>query len=149
MHNVTDALPLLGDTTSNQVLLFSPVLANISETPHPTYPNYTLPPADPTLPSSDPSLLDGLSLFIAPTSAWNKTSLPSTACAIRDSQIGMSLNAKPNNDSGLWLKDDDGWRFQWLVNGLSSQTNYTAYVVQNNTKMSGPINFVTKSGAYC
>lgn len=47
---------------------------------------------------------------------------------------------------GLWLKDEAGWRWQWLISGLQPQTNYTAYVVQNNTKVSQPINFVTKSG---
>ena len=148
MHNTTDELPLLGDTTNNQVLLFSPVLANITLPSPPTYPNYTLPSANITQPPADPSLLNGLSLFLARTTTLNSSSLPLTGCAMRGSQgaFGTSIGAGNTSGSGLWLKDDDGWRFQWLVNGLSSQTNYTAYVIQNGTKLSGPINFVTKSG---
>lgn len=67
---------------------------------------------------------------------------------MRNSSVGMNIGARLNNDSGLWLKDDDGWRFQWLIPGLSSETNYTAYVIQDGTKMSGPIYFVTKSGEW-
>lgn len=149
MHNLTQALPLLGDTTSNQVLLFSPVLANATPANSPTYPNYTLPPANLSLPSGDTSLLTGLSVFVAPTASLAKGSLPLTGCAMRDSKTdgSIAMDAKPSADNGLWLKDDsDGWRFQWLISGLSSQTNYTAYVIQDGTKLSGPINFVTKSG---
>ena len=48
----------------------------------------------------------------------------------------------------LWLKDSDGWRSQWLMSDLNPVTNYTAYVIQDNTKVSGPIMFTTKSGEF-
>ena len=48
----------------------------------------------------------------------------------------------------LWLRDADGWRTEWLVGGLSPQTNYTAYALQDGTKVSGPIFLSTKSGTY-
>ncbi|KIP02455.1 hypothetical protein PHLGIDRAFT_95971, partial [Phlebiopsis gigantea 11061_1 CR5-6] len=150
MHAAADELPLLGDTTNNQVLLFSPVLANATLSDSPTYPNYTLPPANLAQPSSDPGLLNGLSLFVAPTTALNGSSLPLTGCAMRNGQkpVGMTIGTSNATGNGLWLKDEDGWRFQWLVNGLSAQTNYTAYVIQDGTKLSGPINFVTKSVSF-
>jgi calcium channel MID1 len=48
----------------------------------------------------------------------------------------------------LWLRDQTGWRSQWLVGGLNPATNYTAFVVQDSTKISGPIYFLTKSAAF-
>lgn len=147
---MTDTWPLLGDTTGNQALLFSPPLAPPPPSNPPTYPNYTLAPANLTLPTADPSLAAGLSLFVAPTSSLGQGSLPLTGCAMQQSNIsgGVTLDSKSDEHNGLWLKDDEGWRFQWLVSGLSAQTNYTAYVIQGGTKLSGPINFVTKSGMF-
>ena len=49
---------------------------------------------------------------------------------------------------GLWLKDQNGWRWQWVVTGLSPQTNYTVYSITDSTHVAGPINFVTKSGVF-
>ena len=40
LHKVLNELPLFGDTTSSQALLFSPPFAEPS-VPVPTYPNYT------------------------------------------------------------------------------------------------------------
>ncbi|KAI6001347.1 hypothetical protein EDD15DRAFT_2158590, partial [Pisolithus albus] len=37
------------------------------------------------------------------------------------------------------------WRLQWFVEGFSPSTNYTAYVIQDRVKVSGPIYFLTKS----
>lgn len=150
MHNITDALPLLGDTTTNQALLFSPSLAAAPLPNAPTYPNYTLPPANLPYPSAPESLQANVnaSVFIAPTSALSSASMPLTGCAMRSSAIqgSIMIDDTGSADNGLWLKDQDGWRWQWLVSGLQPQTNYTAYVVQNDTKVSQPINFVTKSG---
>jgi len=81
---------------------------------------------------------------ITPTSSQVLTSLPQTACMI-SSQSSSSGNIA--NES-LWLRDEQGWRMQWLLEGLSPQTNYTAYVVENNTTLSGPMYFVTKSAIF-
>lgn len=139
-HRVLDQLPLLGDTTSNQTILFSyPFLpASIEQ---PTFPNYTLPPAHlsaPDIPSSVPNF----TLVITPASA-QLSSLPQTACALSNtSSTGSIVSNEP------WLRSPEGWRSQWLVDGLSPSTNYTAYVVQDSLKVSGPIYFATKSGKF-
>ncbi|KAI0698032.1 stretch-activated Ca2+-permeable channel component-domain-containing protein [Cytidiella melzeri] len=151
-HDILDGLPLLGDTTSNQALVFSSPLS-YSNTTHivdPTYPKYILPPANISLPDGAPALPINVSIFIAPTAASELVSLPRTGCAIRAATIEDShvLNAGETADNGLWLRDTGGWRWQWLLNGLTPLTNYTTYVIENGTKVSGPINFVTKSASF-
>ncbi|GBE85763.1 hypothetical protein SCP_0802850 [Sparassis crispa] len=145
IHQILDELPLLGDTTSNQVLLFSPPFSP-PEISAPTYPNYTLPAANLTFPPAPPSP-SNYSVFVTLTST---TPLPLTTCALNVAQVEGSLYDSPSSVSsqGLWLRDTDGWRWQWLINGLLPQKNYTAYAILNDTKVSGPINFVTKSASF-
>ncbi|KAG6373620.1 stretch-activated Ca2+-permeable channel component-domain-containing protein [Boletus reticuloceps] len=139
-YQVLDQLPLLGDTTSNQTILFShPFLP--MPIAQPSFPNYTLPPANlaaPDIPSSIPNF----TLVIAPASA-QLSSLPQTACALLNAPSTGSI---VGNDP--WLRSSEGWRSQWLVDGLSPSTNYTAYVIQDALKVSGPIYFATKSGNF-
>ncbi|KAJ3932470.1 MAG: stretch-activated cation channel Mid1 [Lentinula lateritia] len=141
MHEVLATFPLLGDTTSNQALLFSPPF----DPPifiDPSYPNYTLPGpslSSPLPPDSSPNF----TLLIAPTSSQTLTSLPQTACMM----ASQTSSGNIANES-LWLRDEDGWRTQWLMAGLSPQTNYTAYVIQDSQKLSGPMYFVTKSAVF-
>ncbi|KAH7919204.1 hypothetical protein BV22DRAFT_1023395 [Leucogyrophana mollusca] len=140
MHQVLDTLPLLGDTTSNQVLLFSPPFSP-PPIDQPTYPNYTLPPANLSQPSP-PSTSPNYTLVLSPSSS-SLTSLPQTGCSLLSTtSSGMQLS------QDLWLRDADGWRYQWLMGGLTSVTNYTAYVIQDQTKVSGPIYFATKSAGF-
>lgn len=138
-YEVLDQLPLLGDTTANQAILFSHAFlpAPIEQ---PSYPNYTLPPANISAPDV-PSHFPNFTLVIAPTSA-QLSSLPQTACALLNtpSSTGSIISNEP------WLRSPEGWRSQWLVAGLSPSTNYTAYVIQDALKVSGPIYFTTKSG---
>lgn len=149
-HQLLDDLPLLGDTTSNQALVFSNPLsyANTTHIEDPTYPNYILPPANISQPSGAPPLPIDVEIYVAPTSSSDVASLPRTGCAIRAATVKDShkIGAGQTDDNGLWLRDSNGWRWQWLVNGLTPLTNYTTYVIENATKVSGPINFVTKSG---
>lgn len=151
-HQILDGLPLLGDTTANQALIFSPPLSNANTThiDEPTYPNYILPPANTSLPDGAPALPVDVSVFIAPTSTSDLPSLPRTGCAIRAATFKDShfKDSERTKDNGLWLRDASGWRWQWLLSGLTPLTNYTTYVIENGTKVSGPINFVTKSGAF-
>lgn len=151
-HELLDELPLLGDTTSNQALIFSHPLSysNTTNIEDPSYPNYVLPPANISLPSGAPALPIDVALFIAPTSSSDLTSLPRTGCAIRAASIRGSqlLTTEQRKDDGLWLRDSDSWRWQWLLAGLTPLTNYTTYAIENGTKVSGPINFVTKSGTF-
>lgn len=141
---------MLGDTTSNQALLFSPPLSNANAThiEDPTYPNYVLPHANLSLPTGAPTLPINVAVFVAPTTSSTLASLPRTGCAMRTSSMTDShfATSERTADNGLWLRDPSGWRWQWLLNGLTPLTNYTTFVIENGTKVSGPINFVTKSG---
>jgi calcium channel MID1 len=147
IHEITPYLPLLGDTTSNQALLLSAPFNSSppaqSYFPQPTYPNYTLPSGNlsfPTPPSSSPNF----TLVLAATSSVPPlTGLQQTGCRLSAvNSTGVVVNET------LWLRDIQGWRNQWLVNDLSPVTNYTAYVIQDQTKVSGPIYFITKSGVW-
>ncbi|OJA21143.1 hypothetical protein AZE42_04360 [Rhizopogon vesiculosus] len=140
VHELLPSLPLLGDTTNTQALIYSYPFSPVDSSPS-IYPNYTLPPANlsaPSLPSEPPAF----SLFIAPTSS-GLTSGPQTACAIQSASTSVSVLT---NDS--WLRGNEGWRSQWLIGGLTPSTNYTAYVVQDQVKLSGPIYFSTKSPSF-
>ncbi|KAF9220568.1 hypothetical protein BS17DRAFT_786749 [Gyrodon lividus] len=139
-YGILDQLPLLGDTTANQAIIFSH--AFYPESPEqPNYPNYTLPPANLSA-SDNPPFTPTFNLVIAPTSS-QLSSLPQTACTLINTSSTSSII---KND--LWLRDMDGWRSQWLIDGLSPSTNYTAYVIQDQLKVSGPIYFATKSAGF-
>ena len=148
MHEyMENEYPFLGDTTANQALLFSPAFEPINETIHPTYPNYTLPPANlsfPTGPSSPPNY----TLIILPTSSSSLDSVPRTACALSNVRARDVLHMGARESEGLWLRDLSGWRWQWLINGLTPATNYTVFAMQDRKKVSSPSNFVTKSGMF-
>ncbi|EPQ53149.1 hypothetical protein GLOTRDRAFT_117225 [Gloeophyllum trabeum ATCC 11539] len=143
MHEILPTIPLLGETTSNQALIFSPPF---SPPPivSPSYPNYTLPPANLTYPEQpSTAAATNFTLVLAPTSSSLASQL----------QTGCSLTSSPSQAGSqifqsLWLRDEKGWRSQWLMGGLTPLTNYTAYVVTNQTKVSGPIYFTTKSALF-
>ncbi|EIN04121.1 hypothetical protein PUNSTDRAFT_138851 [Punctularia strigosozonata HHB-11173 SS5] len=139
-HEHLTTLPYFGDTTSNEALLFSPPWDPPSLY-QPSFPNYTLPPANLSFP--DPSFVtqQNNSLFVFETSSFLPTNTPLTACAVQ-SQTSVGQQQTPTT----WLRDANGWRSEWVLSGLEPLKNYTAFVVVNNTKLSGPINFVTKSG---
>lgn len=151
MHSNDVAFPLLGDTTSNQALLFSPAFAN-PLVDQPTYPNYTLPPANLTFPA-EPTDPPNFQMFLAQTSAFGSAGIPRTGCALKAAAggtgSGMSMLTTQQSE-GMWLRDiDEGWRWQWLVPGLAPSTNYTVFAVLDGTKVSDEIMFVTKSGESC
>jgi calcium channel MID1 len=88
----------------------------------PTFPNYTL--------------------ILSPTSSGFANGFQ-TSCFLSNQNTSGTIA----NES-LWARGDEGFRTQWLMGGLTPSTNYTVFVLQNNTKVSGPIFFVTKSGQY-
>ncbi|KAF8634329.1 hypothetical protein AX15_000988 [Amanita polypyramis BW_CC] len=146
IHESLTALPFLGDTTSNQAILFSAPFAPAETTPEPKYPNYTLPQANLSFPQSSYTQSPNFTIILAPTFSNSKlTDIPQTGCSLSSRQAS---NAGTVVNQTLWLRGADGWRNQWLINGLTPSTNYTAYVVQDGTKVSGPIYFATKSGAW-
>ncbi|KAI0653108.1 stretch-activated cation channel Mid1 [Cubamyces menziesii] len=142
--------PFVGDTTANQALLFSPPF-NPVPTEEPTFPNYTLPAANLSFPPT-PSPPTNYSLVIAPTASNGLSSLPRTVCALKNavSKQGTILVTPASGSSqGLWLRDSDGWRWQWLVNGLNPRTNYTLFALRDGVLASSePFYFVTKSATF-
>ena len=150
-------LPLLGDTTATQALLFSPPFAPPSLVP-PTYPNYTLPGADLSPPAPPPQAMQpNASLILAPMAQVQQQgglALDKSACAVRNAVGSVNGTWTGKNGTGgvnasteLVLRDVDGWRWQWLVEGLTANTNYTAWVVQDGGALAGPIYAFTKSRA--
>ena len=147
LHAPILALPF-GDSTANEALLFSPPFLPPSDAPQPTYPNYTLPQVNISLPSAPSQNSPNFTLFLAPLSA-GLTALPQTACAIR---AGVTNNAQAVQSAKVvaeqfWLRDAQGWRREWLVGQLTALTNFSVYAIQDGTRLSGPIYFTTKSGA--
>ena len=127
--------------------MFSAPFALAELPPEPQFPNYTLPQANLYIPQYIGIQSSNFSLILAPTSPQNNgvalTAIPQTGCGIsaqQSSNVGTILNQT------VWSRGVDGWRNQWLIGGLTPSTNYTAYVVQDGTKVSGPIYFATKSG---
>ncbi|KAI0309143.1 stretch-activated Ca2+-permeable channel component-domain-containing protein [Amylostereum chailletii] len=135
-----DTLPFLGDTTSNVAILYS-FPSDPPTVLQPTYPNYTLPDADTPFPAPPPNP-QRHTLVLSPTSAALANGTQ-TACALL-----AAVDPKTNGSiaqTQLWLRNEEGWRTEWVVQGLAPQTNYTVYTVQNGVNVSGPIYFSTKS----
>ena len=111
----------------------------------PRYPNYTLPsPENPFSNALPPPTNFSYTLLLAPTSA-GLSSRPQTACALNGA-VNPRTNGTLANQQ-LWLRDAaDGYRTEWLINGLTPSTNYTMYSILNGVKVAGPQYFVTKSG---
>ena len=154
IHEPLESLPYFGDSTANEALLFSPPFFPPPPPPQPTYPNYTLPQANTTPPSLPPpppgfSSTPNFTLFLAPLDV-GLPSLPQTACAIR---TGVTSDPSAEQsaqvlEEQMWLRDERGWRREWLVGRLATLTNYSVYAIQDGTRLSGPIYFATKSGLW-
>ncbi|KAL7278152.1 hypothetical protein ACG7TL_008124 [Trametes sanguinea] len=147
-NSSTPDYPLLGDTTSNQALIFSPPFDPVQSSP-PSFPNYTLPPANLTFPPP-PSSPINYTLVFAPTSSSGISSIPRTSCALKSAVASKSATLLGVTASdGLWLRDSDGWRWQWLVNGLNPRTNYTLLTYRDGElASSSPTYFLTKSATF-
>ncbi|KAJ7638135.1 stretch-activated cation channel Mid1 [Mycena rosella] len=140
IHEVVLTPPLLGDTTATQALLFSPSFAWQTQQ-DPSYPNYTLPTANLSVPDA-PSNPTNFTLVISPTSNA-LASMQQTACMLRAQKSSGTIA-----NQSMWLRDASEWRTEYLVTGLAAKTNYTAYVIQSTYKVSGPIYFTTKSSTF-
>ena len=158
LHALSPAAPLLGDTTSSSALLFSPLLLS---SPHsqPSYPNYTLPPAQLSLPeypstqSNLTSLSTDLSLILIPTtSSPTLEGLDNSICAVQNANVSTGSIAHPSNmlvnatTSWTGVGEEEGFRTMWVVGNLVAETNYTAYIVDEKGGMSSPIWLSTKEG---
>ncbi|KIY44700.1 hypothetical protein FISHEDRAFT_50889 [Fistulina hepatica ATCC 64428] len=140
MHEVLDDVPFFSDSTSSQAIIYS-VPFFVPTLLDPTYPKYILPDANTSAPTP-PSWSPNYTFILVPTSE-KLTIVPQTGCML--SSVTSSGNVV---NETLWLRDSNGWRNQWLIDGLNSSTNYTTYIVENSTKVSGPIYFATKSDSF-
>ena len=161
LHYLSPEAPLLGDTTSTSALLFSPLLL---ASPHdqPAYPNYTLPspvlslPTYPDIATNLTSLSPHFSLIVVPTaSSPTNDRLNNSMCAVRSANISTGGIADPShmlvNASTSWMAvgGEEGFRTMWVVGDLVAGTNYTAWIVDDNGGMSGPIWLATKESECC
>ncbi|CAE6509966.1 unnamed protein product [Rhizoctonia solani] len=145
VHQRVSQLPLLGDTTATQAIVFSPPFFTPTYE-EPTYPNYTFQgviPSDSSLPSSVSA--PNATLLLFPTANANETVwLTNSACALTSKLGGVLTNTVTRSV----YRDSNGWRRQWFVEGLSASTNYTAYVVEDEARVSGPSYLRTKSDSF-
>lgn len=150
IHQTNLHLPVLGDTTSSQAILFSyPVVPFSIKYPFnpsvPSFPNYTFPAANmsqPPLPQD--ATQNNISLIILPTSS--SSDIPQTGCYL-SSQSSAGTPMSPT----LWARDSSGFSFQYFISDLSPQTNYTAFLISSTPTVrstSGPIYFTTKSSSF-
>ncbi|CAE6497660.1 unnamed protein product [Rhizoctonia solani] len=144
VHQRMTQLPLLGDTTATRAIIFSPPFYTPAYK-EPSYPNYTFQDAAPdlTLPSSVSA--PNATLLIFPTANANATVwLTNSACALTSKLGGVIINTVTRDVH----RDLNGWRKQWFVDGLSASTNYSAYVVEDGARVSGPSYLRTKSESF-
>ncbi|RSH91307.1 stretch-activated cation channel mid1 [Saitozyma podzolica] len=168
IHSITTSQPFLGDTTNSTALIFSPLL---QDSPHyqPTYPNYTLPPAQLVLPSfssstdnmvSNASFIGpapNLTLIMVPTgSSPTQDGLDHSLCAIRAANSSTGSVASPSNmivnrtePSWVAVDGEEGYRQYWVVGNLVSGSNYTAWVYdEDKQSLSPPIWLATKDASF-
>ena len=133
---------LFGDSTGTQAILFSSPFESIRVS-QPNFPNYTLPPVQEPFPVSQPSSTPQFNLTLVETSSTPGL-LTRSSCALRATSSVGTIKNRTN-----WIREEsEGWRSKWLVEGLTSGTNYSAFFSQDGTKVGGPLYFTTKSGQF-
>jgi calcium channel MID1 len=109
------------------------------------YPNYTFQETTPFVPPLPSSMEPNATLLLFPTANANATVwLTNSACALT-SKLGGVITTTATRTV---YRDSNGWRRQWFVDGLSASTNYTAYVVEDGARVSGPSYLRTKSDSF-
>jgi calcium channel MID1 len=144
----------LGDTTSTQSLLFSPLLL-ASPQSQPTYPNYTLPPALFSPPALPEFSFQDLELIVLPTgSSPTQSGLDNSRCAALSSNITTGALGATNlvvyaTTEWMAVGGEEGFRTYWVLGGLQPSSNYTAYYYEPTTRtLSQPIWFSTKQSTF-
>ncbi|KAF8308581.1 hypothetical protein DL93DRAFT_2142285 [Clavulina sp. PMI_390] len=143
-----ESAPLFGDSTSTQAIVFSPPFldAPINE---PSYPNYTLPNAN-LSDASPPPAAPSQTLLLYQTS-----NISSLVAEFNQSFCGMPLI--PGNvvatgkelTKSVVLRDSSGWRTQFIIEGLTPSTNYTAFIIEaDGSSVTQPLYFTTKSTSF-
>lgn len=133
---------LFGDSTGTQAILFSSPFESVQVT-QPGFPNYTLPPVQAPFSVSQSSSTPQFNLTLIETSSASGL-LTQSSCALRATSSVGTVKSQMN-----WIREEaEGWRWKWLVEGLTPGTNYSAFMSQDNRNVSGPLYFTTKSSQY-
>jgi hypothetical protein len=151
LSSVLSSSLLLGDTTSNQALIFSPPLLPAPQS-QPTYPNYTFPSARLDRPALPEFNLPTLDLIVVPTSSSPTIQgLDQSQCAVQGANVstgGLAEGARNMvvNATTEWsaVGGVEGYRTYWVLGGLLPGTNYTAWYTDGENALSQPIWFRTK-----
>ncbi|KAI9638344.1 calcium channel [Dioszegia hungarica] len=125
----------------------------------PTYPNYTLPPAQlPLFASGAGSSTSSLTLIIVPTgSSPTSDGLDNSLCAIRTANISTggiasARNAVLNRSQPHWMRlgGEEGLRSAWGAGDLvAGGSNYTAWTLDEaKGELSRPVWFATKQAGF-
>lgn len=159
---IATANALLGDSTADSVLIFSPLLYE-DPTPQPTYPNYTLPPAVLDRPAWGPiwdaenyndtsyfGVSPNLTVAIVPTAnSPIDQGLGNSIAAISLAFEANVGNANLSETKWLRVGGVEGFRTYFVVNGLQPATNYTFWVYDEDTQtITQPAWFKTKQGEW-
>lgn len=151
LSSVLSSSLLLGDTTSSQVLLFSPLLLPAPQS-QPTYPNYTFPPVRLDPPALPEFSLPTYNLIMIPTSSSpTSEGLDQSHCAIQRANVSTGGLAQGTRNMVVnatieWsaIGGIEGFRTYWVLGGLLPGTNYTAWYTDGDNTLSQPIWFRTK-----
>ena len=154
LHASSSSRPLYGDSTGTSAIFFSdPISDTAIPFQEPSSPRYDLPGSITTPPSPpDGAKSANSTLIIIPTSSLitadgrATSSFTSSSCFL---QALGSGDANPTVTSSLVLRNqEEGWRTQFLVDGLAPSTNYTFYTLTargSGTVLSNPAYFKTKT----
>ncbi|CAG8665000.1 288_t:CDS:2 [Acaulospora colombiana] len=161
LHSVSDETTLFGDSSSTTAVLFSPPIPNTGVAfTEPTFPQYNLPDATPSIPSppQDITAINN-SLIIIPTNllltadSAQRSDLTSSACFLQ-TLSNTSFSGDPFfkiSSTPVLRNQAEGWRTQFLLDGLGQSTNYTIYTLrtsQSESTLSQPTYIKTKSTAF-
>lgn len=161
LHTSSSSIPLYGDATGTSALLFSgPIADTAIPFQEPASPRYELPGSDLSSPNP-PDIAKSVNstLIILPTSSLISadgrltSSLTSSGCFLQTlASLVAPGGANPTVTSSLVLRNQaEGWRTQFLVNGLQPSTNYTIYTLTakgSGASLSAPAYFKTKGTAF-
>lgn len=159
-HYISPATVFLGDTTPDTALLLSPLLMTAPQ-PEPSYPNYTLPRAQMVFDAYPgagsqtnlTTLGNNFRPVIVPTvSSPINDGLDNSLCAVVTANTSTGYVANPANmlinATTRWMSVGgvEGFRTMWVVGGLVAETNYTAWLVDDQGGVTEPMWFSTKEG---
>ncbi len=150
MHGPSKDLPLLGDTTSTQAIVFSPSWMVLQDRPIQTWPNYTLPAINTSYPLPPQQSIPPSSLLILATpNSLSSFPLFNSACALRQQAVVAATQAAYNATASSLVRDPAiGWQTEFYIpTGLQPSMNYSVWITQG-PKIAGPIYILTKSASF-